>query len=435
MRRRRSLALANVSLSRASRRPASGGTTGRTHRTAPTSSTARAAGLSVALLWLSATGVGAAAQESAAFVVTLGTDTITVERFSRDSVSIWGEILTRYYVPATVHIRYRGILDSYGNVRQLNVSARPARPRDSTQVLWRVDVAFGDTTVIVRRQEASSDTLHVPTPRGTLPNVIGSFAMLELFTRQARRGGKDSASVFHLWLPNGIAFERWVKLRGADSAAIGFISGEADAQIDSHGRILRLDGARSTYQAKVARLPSIDLAALARGFVAQDSSGRALGNLSPPDSAQATIGSVSVRVNYGRPKRRGRQIMGGVVPWNTEWRTGANDPTTLELSGPLRIGDVLAGAGSYELTTLPAPSGVTLILRRKGADEREAAIRVSMRTEALATLVEDFTIRLVPADEAVRIEMSWEWMRWVVTLADPQRSRRRATINGPRLES
>ena len=44
----------------------------------------------------------------------------------------------------------------------------------------------------------------------------------------------------------------------------------------------------------------------------------------PRDTARATIGGASVLVDYGRPRKRGREIFGNVVPWGQVWRTGAN---------------------------------------------------------------------------------------------------------------
>jgi hypothetical protein len=52
---------------------------------------------------------------------------------------------------------------------------------------------------------------------------------------------------------------------------------------------------------------------------------------SPLDSVQATIDGATVTVCYGRPSAKGRAIMGGLVPFGTPWRLGANEPTRLIL--------------------------------------------------------------------------------------------------------
>jgi len=56
---------------------------------------------------------------------------------------------------------------------------------------------------------------------------------------------------------------------------------------------------------------------------------------------------------HGAPSARGREIMGGLVPWGQPWRMGANEPTTIHLSAPASIGDVAVQAGSYSIYAIP----------------------------------------------------------------------------------
>lgn len=59
---------------------------------------------------------------------------------------------------------------------------------------------------------------------------------------------------------------------------------------------------------------------------------------------------------YGAPSARGREIMGGLVPYGQLWRAGANEPTTFHLSAPTTIGGVSLDAGSYSMYTMPGES-------------------------------------------------------------------------------
>src|SRR5688500_17753360 len=52
---------------------------------------------------------------------------------------------------------------------------------------------------------------------------------------------------------------------------------------------------------------------------------------------------------YGAPSARGRDIMGGLVPYGEPWRIGADEPTTLHLSSRANVGGVALQPGSYSL--------------------------------------------------------------------------------------
>lgn len=56
---------------------------------------------------------------------------------------------------------------------------------------------------------------------------------------------------------------------------------------------------------------------------------------------------------YGAPSARGREVMGELVPYDQPWRIGANEPTTLHLSGPANVGGVMLEPGSYSLYAIP----------------------------------------------------------------------------------
>ena len=59
---------------------------------------------------------------------------------------------------------------------------------------------------------------------------------------------------------------------------------------------------------------------------------------SPSSSAEGSVDGVTVTINYHSPKVKGRTIWGGLEPYDKVWRTGANNATTLEVSGNMKIG-------------------------------------------------------------------------------------------------
>lgn len=80
------------------------------------------------------------------------------------------------------------------------------------------------------------------------------------------------------------------------------------------------------------------------------------GRPSPFDSAMAhDDGRLVAKLCYSRPSARGREIFGALVPWDTLWRTGANEATAIHLVAPAEIAGIPVDSGEYTLYTVPRP--------------------------------------------------------------------------------
>jgi hypothetical protein len=132
-----------------------------------------------------------------------------------------------------------------------------------------------------------------------------------------------------------------------------------------------------------------------------------MGPLSPRDSVSARIADANIKITYARPSKRGRVIFGNIVPWDTVWRTGANDATIFTTDRDLIIGGQVVPAGSYSLFTLPTRSRSRLILNRETMrngeplagteyDASQDFARIPMNTKRLSTRVQQLTIQIVP---------------------------------------
>ena len=75
---------------------------------------------------------------------------------------------------------------------------------------------------------------------------------------------------------------------------------------------------------------------------------------SPYDSIEVMIESSRIKLCYSRPYANGRPIFGGLVPWDTLWRTGANEPTIIHLSHDAEIAGLPVGRGKYSIYTVPS---------------------------------------------------------------------------------
>lgn len=136
---------------------------------------------------------------------------------------------------------------------------------------------------------------------------------------------------------------------------------------------------------------------------------------SPRDSTELFLQGNRIAVNYGRPSRRGRKIMGAVVPYGEIWRTGANEATTLTTQADLVLGGVSVPRGVYTLYTLPSQHTWKLIINKQTGQwgtEYDRALdlaRIPLNKETTKELIERLTIRLEKtSDRTGMLTLMWE---------------------------
>ena len=351
--------------------------------------------------------------ESGAFIVRLGTDTIAVERFTRTANRLEGEQVMRS--PRTVIRRYTMTLAPDESVSRLESSTRAPGAASGAAPMRETTVTIeGDTVTVAMRQGDSTQTMKVRAPDGVIPILFPSYGPVELATRRARRAGRDSVDVPVYFVGFEEAGPMSIKRLGADSMTVTTLFGTSHARVDRDGRLISLDAPGTTFQATVERVTSVDIAAMATAFAAREKTGRALGELSPRDTVEASVGGATLAVEYSRPSRRGRTIFGKVVPWGKVWRTGANEATHFRTDHDLIIGGVTVPAGTYTLFTLPSPSGWKLIVNKQTGQsgteytEAEDLARIDMKVESLPKPVEQFTLDVEPHAKGGMLRLRWD---------------------------
>src|SRR5437879_13808949 len=110
-------------------------------------------------------------------------------------------------------------------------------------------------------------------------------------------------------------------------------------------------------QKRIAFLTLLIITLTAAAAAQQDKSKRP----SPPAHAQCKFADgKTINVDYSSPRisdpktHQPRKIYGGLVPYGTVWRTGANESTTFVTDTDLTIGSKHVHARSY--TIFPAPN-------------------------------------------------------------------------------
>jgi hypothetical protein len=365
--------------------------------------------------------IAALAQQRGAFVVRIGTDTLSLEQYTRTATQLRGEFVIRS--PRSMHRIYTADLNPDGSIRRFelithNIGGGPG-PAEAKGTVEFV----GDSAIATNPRGDSVVTTRVAVPKGTLPYTFHIYGLVEQIGRLARAARRDSVAITALTSASATS-GGYVRRRGGDTLVLAFTEGPFAGvgpftfRLDPDGRLVWLTGRGSTIQVDVERVPSVPMAAATAAFAS-----RPLGQLSPRDTARATIAGATVWIDYSRPSRRGRAIFGALEPWNKVWRTGANAATQLSTPIDLVIGGATVPAGKYTLWTLPTPSGWKLIINKQSGQwgteyhQEHDLVRVDAKVETLATPVEQFAIAFEPGVAPAVITFTWDKTRYSVPVS------------------
>lgn len=121
-----------------------------------------------------------------------------------------------------------------------------------------------------------------------------------------------------------------------------------------------------------------------------------------------------VKVTYGRPHKRGRELFGELVPYGKVWRTGANEATELTTTDDIKLAGKEVPAGTYTVFVIPYEDKWTVILNSDlgqwGAyryDESKDVVRFEVPTKELDVTYEPFTIEFEQTGNEVALKMMW----------------------------
>src|SRR5438309_10483891 len=369
--------------------------------------------------------------DSGAFVITLGKDTIGMERYTRSADRLVDDMVMRDRAPV-IYRHLVATLGADGLISHVELDNRPVVASDVSPI-HAVGRFTNAEAFIDLPRNGQTTTAHVIAAdgRGVLPSINFCYASYDQTGERARKLGGSPVKVAVLGFGATNTFDLTVTFPAPDSMGVAF---ERDAptlfKVDAAGRIQGVDGRLTTQKVVVTRVPTLDLEAFARAF-----GNRPLGQLSPPDSVRVDVAGAHIAVDYGRPAMRGRKIFGDIVPWNTVWRTGGNFATRFTTSADLVMGGTTILKGAYTLWTLPASTGWKLILNKQtkapcggeactlptraplwGTDYAADSdfVRVDANTESLPRPGEQLTIAVLPQGNGGVIRIDWEATRvWI----------------------
>ncbi|GAA4047175.1 DUF2911 domain-containing protein [Hymenobacter glaciei] len=152
--------------------------------------------------------------------------------------------------------------------------------------------------------------------------------------------------------------------------------------------------------------------------------------LSPTTRIHQNFSTSYIDLTYSRPSLRGRTAFGGLIPYGTVWRTGANTITKVRFGEEVKINGQTVPAGAYALLAIPDAKEWTFILNRDTAqwgtyDYKQAldVLRVKAKPTKLAAPVETMALmveNLKPA--SADLVLNWDRTQVVLPIvADPDR--------------
>jgi hypothetical protein len=124
-----------------------------------------------------------------------------------------------------------------------------------------------------------------------------------------------------------------------------------------------------------------------------------------------------IKIVYGQPYKRDRQIFGNIVPYDQVWRTGANEATELTTTRDIILGGEKLKAGTYTLFSIPRKNdNWTIILNSElgqwGAFDYNKAndvLRVNTSVLIKETVTEAFSIQFSEVEnDSTNIVMRWD---------------------------
>lgn len=136
---------------------------------------------------------------------------------------------------------------------------------------------------------------------------------------------------------------------------------------------------------------------------------------SPHATVSQVVGLTTLSVDYHRPGVNKREVWGGLVPYDTVWRAGANENTLFASTSSFAVGGTTLPAGRYGVFMIPGRERWTIILSRQA--NAWGAFSYTPTEDAVRFVVTptpaDFTERLVytfedPQQESVTLMLRWE---------------------------
>lgn len=130
-----------------------------------------------------------------------------------------------------------------------------------------------------------------------------------------------------------------------------------------------------------------------------------------------------LKVTYGQPYKREREVFGGLVPYDKIWRTGANEATEITLTKDIKVSGKTLKAGTYTIFSIPRADKWTIIFNSELGQwgdykyqefKDKDVMKVDVSVAQTEDVYEAFTIKF--AENKGGIDMMLIWDKTMVVL-------------------
>ena len=144
---------------------------------------------------------------------------------------------------------------------------------------------------------------------------------------------------------------------------------------------------------------------------------------SPAGSVSTVVGLTDVKIDYSRPRLKGRKVFGTeptvLLPYGKIWRSGANAGTTITFSGDVKVEGIAVPKGTYLILSWPGATEWTVSLYKDVEmggqtdkyDASKDAANFKVKPEKLAEKVETLTYNISDIsndNKSAKVQLAWE---------------------------
>lgn len=348
---------------------------------------------------------------TASFVATLGTDTVIVETYNMLPNHLYGKAFLRYPEDRIgifdFHFFPDGSIKHY-TISFMNPDSSYITSSGTEGIYCENDTCTwffagrGDETEYVNKRAVK----HIDFIGGWTPT-------LSLIEWNCMRLIKSGAQSLPITLINDYIGIRNVAItkKSEDTLIFGgdFLE-YTKIKVTPEGRIISYDGTASPWNYIAHKLEPINIDEVAKRMTKKPK----IGIPSPEVKVDFAVENDTIRLSYGRPRKRGRKIFGGIVPYDSVWRTGAGDPTKINLPYDIQFGKTIVPKGEYSLYTIPRVDRWTLIFNTSldqwptEPDRSKDFAMIPVEIRKAAEQTDQFTITIEPVKGGGIIKLIWD---------------------------
>ena len=348
---------------------------------------------------------------TASFVATLGTDTVIVETYNMLPNHLYGKAFLRYPEDQIgvfdFHFYPNGSIKHY-SMSYMHPDSSYATSSGTQGVYCENDTCtwFGswpgsETEYINKRPAQQMDFIGGWTP---------TLSLIEWNCMRLMKSGKQTQPI--TMINDYIGIRNVAISRGKGDTLIfgGDFLEYTKIKVSPEGRILAYDGTATQWNYIVTRHEPMDVDEVAKRMSKKPK----IGIPSPTATINFTIANDTINLSYGRPFKRGRKIFGGIVPYDSIWRTGANDPTKISLPYAIRFGKITVPKGEYSLYTIPSMENWILIFNAdlkqwpSEPNRSKDVALIPMKVQKADKQTDQFTINIEPLKSGGIIKFVWD---------------------------